>query len=244
MFRQSHPLPTVRFSLPSIRALLISLNEDLDKSVQAVSLHYALAREYSPHWMLSDGRQVTLVEKCILYMEDRRFYLHSGVSFRSLIRGAVRPIVKKKFGAVSTIDQQVVRLIVGRSERTLSRKLRELMLALSLNTHVNKAEILSYYLGNAYCGYKLEGIDAAAMEIFGVPAASLDEDRSAFLACLLALPMPKVVYEALRCGDLDFGASIKHALLQSHLIAPRWSRRISWRYHVALEFTSFKPKRR
>lgn len=244
MFRQSHPLPTIRFWPSPIKTALVSLNEDLDKAVDAVSIHFGLARELSPYWVCSSGEYVTALEKCVLYMEDRRFYLHGGVSFRSLIRGALRPLFRKRLGAVSTIDQQVIRLATGRDERTASRKLREVVLALSLNAHVNKAAILSYYLDKAYCGYHMNGVNTASEEIFGVRPDQLNKEGAAFITCMLALPMPRAIYEALKRGDLDFGQSVEEALDQSAVIALRWSGRVRWRYKLALEFTSFRPKRR
>lgn len=244
MFRQSHPLPTIRFWPPPIRACLISLNKDLDKAVEDVRFHYRLAREYSPYWMFSDGESVTPIEKCVLYMEDRRFYRHCGVSARSLIRGIFRPLLKKRLGAVSTIDQQVVRLAVGRNERSFSRKARELILAISLNAHVSKAEILTYYLDRAYCGYRMRGVNSASEDIFEVSPSNLGREGAAFITCLLTLPMPKAVYNAVKSGDLNFKQSVETALDRSILVAPRWSRRVRWRYNLALEFTFFSPKRR
>lgn len=244
MFRQSHPLPTMRFWPPPIKSTLVSLNEDLDKAVTAVNAHYGLAREMMPYWVCSSGEYVTALEKCVLYMEDRAFYLHGGVSFKSLMRGVLRPLSRKRLGAVSTIDQQVIRLATGRVERTISRKIREVILALSLNAHVNKAAILSYYLEEAYCGYRMRGVNTASEEIFGVWPVQLSREGAAFITCMLALPMPKAVYEAVKRGDLNFSLSVENALDESVAISPRWARRTRWRYGVALEFTSFRPKRR
>lgn len=135
----------------------------------------------------------------VLLLEDRNYFRHSGVEpVRSVLRTIKRIALGQRVGGVSTIDQQVVRIVRGRYERTISRKTSEMVLAYVLNRHFSKALILHYYIHNAYFGYRLEGCEIASQRIFGAPASTLKGPEAAYLAAALARPFPKAVVEGMR----------------------------------------------
>lgn len=240
---QSLPHPTVRPNL-SVHRELALLNCELDQIVSEVRLVAGLAQYLEPDHIYSRGSTVYDIERCVLYMEDRTFFHHTGVGLRSLMRAAVRPLMGKKVGAVSTIDQQVVRLALSRYERTARRKAREISLAFAMNSKLPKNDILTYYINRAYCGYNITGLGTAALIIFQQDARALSPRACALLTSLLALPMPSVVVNGIKEGNIDFTRGVSEGLVHARAVAPRWSSRIEWRMNVAVQFQSFKPTRR
>jgi penicillin-binding protein 1A len=125
----------------------------------------------------------------VLAIEDRRFFDHSAIDLWGMARAAWRDL---RTGAAreggSTITQQLVRLTYLSPERTIRRKVQEVMLAVWLETRLDKKEILTRYLNNAYFGAGAYGVDAAAKRYFGKDAQSLDLAESAMLAGLIRAP--------------------------------------------------------
>lgn len=121
--------------------------------------------------------------------EDRRFYEHSAIDIRGIIRAAYTNILSGDLTAegASTITQQLARNInaFGLSrEKTIRRKIEEAMLAIRLEQIYTKDQILNMYLNNVYYGDGAWGIEAAAETYFKKDAKDLDIAQSAFLAGL------------------------------------------------------------
>ena len=126
--------------------------------------------------------------KAVISIEDRRFYEHEGFDPIRIIGSAVA--VARAGEAVqggSTITQQLARQSVGR-EKTLGRKLRELLFAARLEHHFTKDEILELYLNKVYFGNGLYGAEAAARGYFGKKASQLSLGEASLLAGLLKAP--------------------------------------------------------
>jgi len=127
--------------------------------------------------------------RAIVAIEDRRFYDHPGIDLRGLARAALRDA--NAGGAReggSTITQQLVRMLYLSQERSLRRKVQEAMLALWLEAHLSKDEILTTYLNTAYFGAGVYGADAAAKRYFGKSAKELTVNEAAMLAGLVRAP--------------------------------------------------------
>ena len=125
----------------------------------------------------------------VIAIEDRRFYAHRGIDLRGILRAAwhdLRHDGPPQGG--STITQQLARISYLSPERTLRRKLQEIMIALWLEARLDKDEILARYLNTAYFGAGAYGIDAAARRYFGKRAGSLGLAESAMLAGLISAP--------------------------------------------------------
>lgn len=120
--------------------------------------------------------------------EDQRFEEHPGVDPVAVMR-AVRSFDSNPSGA-STITQQLARRLYLRddSEPRVLRKLRESVIALQLEAHQSKDEILQAYLNEVYYGRGAYGIEAAARVYFGVSARNLDVAQAAMLAGIPQLP--------------------------------------------------------
>ncbi len=125
----------------------------------------------------------------VLAAENRKFYQESGVSWRGTLRAA---LVNLKGGEVSqggsTITQQYARNAYLTQERTFSRKMRELALAVKLDRKYSKDQILEFYLNTIYFGRGAYGIEAASQTYFGIPAAKLTAEQGAVLAGLIRAP--------------------------------------------------------
>ncbi len=125
----------------------------------------------------------------VLAVEDRRFYQHGGVDFLGLLRASFANL---RAGRIvqggSTITQQLAKNLFLSPERTLKRKVQELLLALWLERKFTKDQILALYLNRVYLGAGTYGVDAAARRYFDKPAAAVNLYEAALLAGLLKAP--------------------------------------------------------
>jgi penicillin-binding protein 1A len=141
------------------------------------------------------GRPLTLTEmapclpQAVIATEDRRFYSHFGIDPIGLIRAAAADISAGHIvEGGSTITQQLAKNLFLTPERSLSRKIREILLALWLERRFTKIQILEIYLNRVYLGAGAYGVDAAAHRYFGKSAARLSLYECAVVAGLLKAP--------------------------------------------------------
>ncbi|HXC52150.1 MAG TPA: PBP1A family penicillin-binding protein [Candidatus Limnocylindrales bacterium] len=121
--------------------------------------------------------------------EDRRFFTHRGVDPAGILRALASNYFK---GGVhqggSTITQQIVKNLLVGKERSYIRKMREAVLAMRLERELTKKELLELYINYVYLGSGNYGVEAAALDYFGKPAAELDAGQAAMLAGLVPAP--------------------------------------------------------
>ncbi len=129
-----------------------------------------------------------LLIKAFLAAEDRDFYRHAGVDFGGILRAA---LVNLRAGTVrqggSTITQQVAKSFLS-PERTIQRKLKELVLARRIEARYSKEEILYLYLNHIFLGARAYGVKAAARAYFNKDLAQLLPGEMALLAGLARAP--------------------------------------------------------
>jgi penicillin-binding protein 1A len=122
-------------------------------------------------------------------MEDRRFYSHNGIDPRGLLRALYLDLRAGHWvSGGSTISQQTAKIVYTAQERTMSRKLTELMDAAGLEKSLSKKQILELYLNRIYLGSAAYGVDGAAHVYFGVSAHDLTLAQAAMLATLTRAP--------------------------------------------------------
>ena len=125
----------------------------------------------------------------ILATEDRRFYDHFGIDLIGIARAMY---VNVKAGGIvqggSTLTQQAAKNLFLAPQRTLRRKLQEVLLAMWLEAKFSKDEIFTIYLNRVYFGQGVYGVDAAARHYFGVPAQRLTPFHAAMMAGMLKGP--------------------------------------------------------
>ena len=145
----------------------------------AMDTSYEL-KDYPPHLI-----------RTVLAVEDQRFYSHHGLDpigiVGALIHNITNPHAREKGG--STITQQVVKNIWLTPERTLKRKISEAWLALWLEQHATKDEILKLYFERAYMGAGNYGLAAASQYYFGKPVTEVTVPEAAMLAGLFKAPV-------------------------------------------------------
>ncbi|MEV6068114.1 transglycosylase domain-containing protein [Nocardia sp. NPDC052001] len=125
----------------------------------------------------------------MLSAEDRNFYTNPGFSTTAFLRAARDNLTgKDDAGGGSTITQQYVKNAFLTSERTLSRKMRELIIAAKMSRQWSKDDILAAYLNTIYYGRGAYGISAAAKAYFGKPVPELNLGESAVLASVVRTP--------------------------------------------------------
>jgi len=130
-----------------------------------------------------------VLSQAVLATEDRRFYSHFGLDVIGIARAAYRNV---RAGRIvqggSTITQQVAKNLFLTPERSLKRKVQEVLLSLWLEHKFSKDQILTIYLNRVYLGAGTYGVDAAARRYFGVPAKRMTTYEAALVAGLLKAP--------------------------------------------------------
>ena len=127
--------------------------------------------------------------QAVVAVEDKRFYEHPGIDLRGIGRAL---LANFQAGAVrqggSTITQQLAKTYFLEQDRTIKRKIQDMMLALWLENRLGKDEILARYLNHIYFGAGAYGVDAASWRYFRKSARALTLPESAMLAGLIQAP--------------------------------------------------------
>ncbi len=128
--------------------------------------------------------------KALIASEDRKFYEHWGIDLFRFMRVAFVNFVSFKFNpkAVSTITQQLARQLYLTREKTITRKIKEMITAIQIERTYTKEEILEMYLNHMFLGHGLYGSQPAAMRYFGKELLDLNIDECALLVGLLPAP--------------------------------------------------------
>ena len=184
--------------------------EEIDK------LYYTEDREVVP---IADIPEVT--KNAFIAIEDKTFYKHHGLNYKRLFGAVLSKLTgrSEEISGTSTITQQLARnvfLADIKSERTISRKLREMIYALKIERAYSKDEILEAYLNTIYLGYGCYGIKAAAYTYFGKEVSELDLEESAALA---ALPQAPDTYALLKDDKDEDTTYLKKSKLYANEMA-------------------------
>lgn len=139
--------------------------------------------------------QVTLdqmgypIQKAIISIEDQDFYNNSGIRPTSIIRAVFINLTHAHYvQGGSTITQQVVKNTLLTGDKSITRKLKEWVLAVRLNRQFTKNQILEIYLNDAPLGGTIYGVEAGSEAFYGIPANQMDYAQAAYLAAMLPAP--------------------------------------------------------
>ncbi|MRR37969.1 transglycosylase, partial [bacterium] len=129
----------------------------------------------------------------VILAEDANFYKHEGIDVKA-IKNAIKYDLEKKSLArgASTITQQVAKNLYLSREKTITRKVKEIVLAKRMEDELTKGRIIELYLNVVELGPMVYGIGHGARYYFGKPASALTPRECAFLAAML--PGPRVAY--------------------------------------------------
>jgi penicillin-binding protein 1B len=169
---QGNPLALARLEPLAIGGIYASGNEDR-----------SLARLDEGPWHLVEA---------LIAIEDRRYFAHHGFDLRGLARAARSLVTSERVQGGSTLTQQLVKNFFLTPERTVTRKLTEIVMAVLLELHYDKKEILETYLNEIYLGQDrdraIHGVGLAAQFYFGKPVAELNLPEAALLVGILKGP--------------------------------------------------------
>jgi penicillin-binding protein 1A len=134
------------------------------------------------------GEVPDVMKHAILAAEDERFYQHGGVDYLSVLRAALANVTSGTQQGAGTITMQVARNFFLTREKTVSRKLREVLLAWKIEASLPKDEILELYVNQIFLGQRAYGFAAASQIYFGKPLSEITVAEAAMLAGLPKAP--------------------------------------------------------
>ena len=130
------------------------------------------------------------MREAVMAAEDRRFYQHGAIDYWGILRALRENLSKKSRGVQggSTIEQQLAKHLIGDFSRTMERKFVEAFVAIRLEQHLTKDQIMNYYLNRIYFGKGYFGVGAASRGYFGKEAGQLTVPECALLAGIIRAP--------------------------------------------------------
>ncbi len=129
-----------------------------------------------------------VMRDAVLAIEDARFYRHGGVDYKGVLRAGLANFGESRSQGASTITMQVARNFYLPTEKTFTRKIYEILLALKIESMLTKDQILELYMNQIYLGQRAYGFAAAAETYFGKPLKALSVAEAAMLAGLPKAP--------------------------------------------------------
>lgn len=141
--------------------------------------------------LLAIGDIPAVMKNAVLAIEDSRFFEHSGVDYRGMLRAALANLGRSKSQGASTITMQVARNVYLSAEKSYTRKIYEVLLTYKLEYLLSKQQILEIYMNQIFLGQRAYGFSAAANTYFG---KSLKDVTIAEAAMLAGLPKAPSAY--------------------------------------------------
>ena len=132
------------------------------------------------------------LKRALVCAEDNQFYSHWGINFRGVIRAVSGVLLRKKQGGGSSITQQLARGLFLTPDFTVSRKLKEMLLAIQIERKYTKDQILTFYCNKIFLGGSIYGVEAAARYYCGKTVREINLAEAALIACII--PNPNGLY--------------------------------------------------
>jgi membrane peptidoglycan carboxypeptidase len=132
----------------------------------------------------------SILVAALVAVEDRRFYRHGGLDPRATCRAILHGLAGGRWTGASTLEQQLVRTLTGRYERTIRRKFSEILLACLVYRTVGKQDVPGLYLSLAYFGWSMSGL-VQACDRLGVVLPQATPNQSAAIVARLKYPEPQ-----------------------------------------------------
>jgi penicillin-binding protein 1A len=177
------PLPA---TLPEPKPILES---DVTHVLDTAGNEIAVFKHFETYIKVEQTDIPQVVKDAVVSAEDKHFFDHGGVDIGSTIRAMLDDLQNRQaVQGGSTITQQYVKNAFTRGERTISRKIREAILASQLERSSDKQTILYRYLSTIYFGEGAYGIGAAAQTYFRTPVSQLTLSQAALLASVIPAP--------------------------------------------------------
>jgi len=130
----------------------------------------------------------TNVKNATIAIEDKNFYKHGGFSLWAMFRTVITNVIYHRSAGGSTLTQQFIKNAVLTPEKTISRKIKELILSYRLEKKFSKDEILQMYLNEIPYGSNAYGVEAASQKYFGKSVKNVSLAEAAVLAAIVQVP--------------------------------------------------------
>jgi penicillin-binding protein 1A len=156
---------------------------------EVASLHRSLRQAWRLNKQAATSVPSGLLQ-ALVAGEDRRFFRHSGLDTIAVVRAAWQFAAYRRIQGASTIEQQLVRTLTGRYERSLRRKAREMLLATCVGDDLDKPQIALTYLLVAHYGWGMMGVVQACRRL-GYDPSTLSRNQAASLVARLKYPQPQ-----------------------------------------------------
>ena len=130
-----------------------------------------------------------IMVQALLAAEDAEYFEHEGIDYKGMARAFVENVLRRKFAqGASTITQQVVKQLLLTPEKSMRRKVQEIILARRLSQRFSKEDVLTVYLNQMCFGHARYGVEEAARYFFGKSISDVDVGEAALLAGLVQQP--------------------------------------------------------
>jgi len=187
-----------------------------------------------------------ILVQAILAAEDDRFFKHQGIDINGILRSAINNILKgSKAQGGSTITMQVARNFYLSSEKTFTRKIYEVLLALEIERKLSKKQILELYVNQIYLGKRSYGFASAAQIYFAKSLSKINVAEAAMLAGLPKAPSAFNPYTNLRRATLRqryvLGRMYKLGNISLSQYQKEFSRKLIFKRGMGLKFTNIFP---
>ncbi len=174
-------------SLPSLANLeMISpplITRLYDKDSLLIHEFYTERRIWTPYNQIPP-----LLSKAVISIEDRRFFKHWGINLQAIPVALFPALIGQRVRGASTLTQQLAKNLFLTPQRSIGRKLKEMLLAIKIEQTYTKEEIIEFYMNQVYLGGGAYGFQSAAQTYFSKPMDSLGIAEYALLAGLLQRP--------------------------------------------------------
>lgn len=144
----------------------------------------------SDYRLVVDSKDIsTIMKQATVAIEDKDFYKHGGISISGIIRASINNLTSGDTQGASTLTQQLVKQVffaddAEKNRLSVSRKIKEAILAIEVERMYNKDQILSLYLNEVSYGGRRNGVESAAQTYFGKPAKDLTLAEASLLASI------------------------------------------------------------
>lgn len=154
-----------------------------------------LKKQYIALLLEFDNQPSQTLQSLLISGEDHRFFSHGGIDVIAVCRALWRTFVMGKREGASTIEMQIVRVLTGRFENTIQRKIKEMALATLLARVVPKSALPSIYLRIGYYGWRMDSLRAACQRLC-VDSSSIATEDVASLVARIKYPQPRNITDA------------------------------------------------
>jgi monofunctional biosynthetic peptidoglycan transglycosylase len=177
----SDAIERLKKSNPSVTALM----EQRKENAESNGKKYIVRQQWVPLSQMSDQ-----IKKAVIVAEDGMFYEHEGIDWYEVKQSLKKDLQKGRFvRGASTITQQVAKNLFLSTSKDPIRKIKEIIIAKSLEDKLTKRRILEIYLNIIEWGNGIFGVEAASRAYFGKHASELTRDEAARLAAVIPNPL-------------------------------------------------------